>query len=122
MDGDRMLNLAGGGLVVFVVGTVVLVGFLVATGQPADSGEAVPAVNWSVDRVNDTHVRVAHVGGPPVDAVNLTVTVDGAERSTGWSGRVVRGRSTTLSAQPDAVVRVFYGVGDQRTLLVRERA
>lgn len=121
MDGDRLLNLAGAGLALFVLGTIVLVGFLVATGQPPSEGEPVPEVNWTVERVNDSHVRVTHAGGPPVDARNLTVTVDGAERSTGWSGQVVQGRSATLSAERDAVVRVFYGVGDSRQLVVRER-
>ena len=119
MDGDRLLDVAGGALVLFVVGTLALVGFLVVTGDPAGPGEAVPAVNWSVERVNDTHVRVAHAGGPPVDAGNLTVTVDGGERRTDWEGRVVRGTSTTLTAAGDATVRIYFGAGDRRDLMTR---
>ncbi len=116
MDGDRMLNLAGAGLALFVLGTVVLVGALVVTSEPP--AEA-PDVEWSVERVNETHVRVEHAGGSPVTAANLTVTVDGSERRTGWSGPVVQGQSTVLSAETGAVVRVFYGVGDDRDLMLR---
>lgn len=114
-----MLRLAGGLLAVFVVGGVLLVGFLVATGQPSDQGADVPDVNWTIQRVNDTHVRVAHDGGSAVDAANLSVTVDGNERQTGWSGRVAVGTATTVQARADAVVRVVYGIGDDRVELTR---
>ncbi len=115
-----MLNLAGGALLLFVLGTVVLVGFLVATGVPTGSGDA-PVANWSVERVNDTHVRVEHAGGPPVQASEVTVSVDNNERRTGWSGRVVQGESTTVRAGPESVVRVVLGAGNDREVRLQER-
>ncbi len=121
MDGDRMLNLAGGALLVFVLGTLVLVGVLVATGVPTDSTGDAAAANWSVERVNDTHVRVEHAGGPPVQASEVAVSVDTNERRTGWSGRVVQGESATVRAGPEAVVRVVLGEGDNREVLLQER-
>ena len=115
-----MLNLAGGALLVFVVGTLALVGFLVATGVPTDSTDAA-AANWSVDRVNDTHVRVEHAGGPPVQANEVTVSVDNNQRRTGWSGRVVQGESATVRAGPETVVRVVIGTGDDREVQFQGR-
>jgi len=120
MDGDRLLNLAGGALLVFVLGTVVLVGYLVATGVPTESGDD-GAANWTVERVNDTHVTVEHAGGPPVQAADVVVSVDNNERQTGWSGRVVQGESATVRAGPETVVRVVLGDGDDREVLLQER-
>jgi len=116
-----MLNLAGGALLLFVLGTVVLVGVLVATGVPSTSTGDAGAANWSVERVNDTHVRVEHAGGPPVQASEVTVSVDNNERRTGWSGRVVQGESATVRAGPEAVVRVVLGEGDDREVQLQER-
>lgn len=78
-DGDRLLDLFGVVLVVFII---VSVGILVLAAMNAPSQQSAnePNVNWTLQRINATHVQISHDGGDPVSSSELIVTVDGIER------------------------------------------
>lgn len=106
-DDDRLLDYLG----VFVAVTLLLmVGALVLAfaGAPGDRTAEAPGAEWSLERVNDTHVRVVHAGGRPVPADRLVVTVDGYRRRPTWSGLVSRGDATLVRAGTDLLVRLYW--------------
>lgn len=117
-DGDTILTLVGAALVVglVVAGGVVALNF----DPPAD--EDPPAANWTVERVNSSHVRVTHAGGDPVSTDELRVTADGLQRSTDWSDPVTPGESTVVDAVPGTNVRVVWQGGRaNRVVMASER-
>lgn len=83
LDGDRLLDLFGVALVLAIVGALVLLG-LGASSVGEDPTPA-PEVDWTLARVNESHVRLSHAGGEPVRADHLTVAVDGQPRRVRWS-------------------------------------
>lgn len=109
-DGDTVLNLVGVGLVVAVL---LGLGVVALNFSPSDDGD-VPDADWTVDRVNDTHVRIAHAGGDAVTDSELVVTVDGTPRTATWNGTagaVTRGDSTVVHVRPNQVVGVSWEAG-----------
>lgn len=117
-DGDRILNLVG---VALVLALVLAVGVLALNFDPPDAAGA-PDANWSIERVNDSHVRVTHAGGQPVRTENLRVTVDSLERSTDFTDPVTPGENATVDASDGSMVRVVWngGRGD-RLIMASER-
>lgn len=115
MDGDTMLHLVGATLVVAVVGGFVVVGLNIAGG--ASSTDA-PAANWTVERVNETAVRVTHAGGDPVRTEALTVRVESYRRTTDWTDPVTENESTVVQASEGSTLRIVWsgGRGDDVTL------
>ncbi|PSP46100.1 hypothetical protein BRC60_11170 [Halobacteriales archaeon QH_1_68_42] len=113
-DGDRILNLVG---VVLAVALVVAVGVLALNFDPPADDPA-PSANWTVERVNATHVELTHDGGDPIPTDELRVTVDSVRRSTDWPDPVVSGASTVVGASDGARVRVVWvgGRGNRATL------
>ncbi|MFB6172886.1 MAG: type IV pilin N-terminal domain-containing protein [Haloarculaceae archaeon] len=100
------------------VGVLLLAATSVSTRQPD-----VPDTDWSLDRVNDTHVRLTHTGGDPVPGTDLVVTVDGYERAARWPPRVVRGDAVLVRATDGRRVRLYWDGDDRadRRLLARWR-
>jgi len=107
------------GLGIGLVIAVVAVGLLLAgplSGLYDGGASGPPDAEWTVQRINDTHVQVAHVGGETVGGDALAVTVDGEPRAVDWPGTVDSGTVVVVEAAPDSVVRVLYD-GDGRTEL-----
>lgn len=87
VEGDRLLDLFGILLAVAIVGALVLLG-LGATSV-GEEPTAPPETDWTLTRVNESHVRVAHAGGEPVRAEYLTLAVDGQPRRVGWTAAIL---------------------------------
>lgn len=109
-NGDRVLNLVGGLLVVAVISSFAL---LVFVGMDAPASSPNPETDWTLDRVNDTHVRFVHAGGESVDAAELKATVDGRARPVSWSGQVTEGESGVVRARTGSqrIVRLYWTGG-----------
>lgn len=117
-DGDTILRLAG---LVLLLG-VVFAGGVVALNFDPPEQQQVPDADWTIERVNDTHVRVTHAGGDPVRTENLHVTVDGLERKTDFTDPVAPEDSTVVLASNRSFVRVAWeGSQTQREILVSKR-
>lgn len=116
---DRKLDLLG----LALAGVVVLsVGLLVfgAVELPS-SGATPPAANWTVERVNDTHVAIGHTGGEPVPAEELAVTVNGRNRPTPFAGTVREGDEATLRVSSGRTVGLYWiGGSGTRDLLAQQ--
>lgn len=108
MDGDTMLNLVGAGLVVALVVGLVVVGLSFAGGS---SETEAPQVDWTVERINDTAIRVTHDGGDPVRTDELTVRVESFRRETDFTDPVTESESTVVQASDDSLVRIVWSGG-----------
>jgi hypothetical protein len=86
-DWDRLLDLFGVVLVLAIVGSLVLLG-LGATSVQQETA-AGPDADWTLERVNESHVRVWHDGGEPVPTEYLSVAVDGRHRRVYWTATVL---------------------------------
>jgi len=108
MEGETMLNLVGAAIVVAVVGGLVVVGLNIAGGG---GNTAAPEVNWTVERVDDTAVRITHAGGEPVRTDDLTVRVESYRRATDWSDPVTESDSTVVQASEGSLLRIVWSPG-----------
>lgn len=108
--GDRLLDLFGVALVVAIVGAFALLGFGFAS--IGEESTAPPEADWTLTRINESHVRVSHAGGEPVRTDRLTVAVGGQPRRVEWS-------ATTLVEGEGGVLRAGEGT---RLTLVWERS
>lgn len=105
--GDRLLTLFGVALAGFIV--VGLVGVVIAgLGGPSDRAANAPEAEWTLERVNDSHVRVVHAGGDAVPAEDLVVTVDGVRRRASWDGVVSEGDPGVVHADRGTVVQLYW--------------
>ncbi|MFB6300389.1 MAG: hypothetical protein ABEH65_09030 [Halobacteriales archaeon] len=121
-DGDRLLNIFGGALLLFLLIAVVVVVLAAGSGPYEQPGD-VPETEWSIDRVNTTHVKITLEGGETVETDALVVTVSGTEVDPAWSGRLTEGDSGIVRAEPGAVVRIYWVAGSEdRVGLVRLEA
>lgn len=122
MDEERLLTLAGVGLVGLLVTALSVAGLAAMTAD--DRGGGAPDAEWSFERVNESHVRVSHAGGDPVAGPELVVSVDGYRRNADWNGVVEEGDAVTVKASGGQVVRVYWVGQEQRvrTQLARWRA
>lgn len=108
--GDHLVNWIGLILILLLVLSVAIL--VVAISVPQQSA-ATPAVNWTLTRINENHVRLTHTGGPPVRTATLTVTVDGVPRQPEWT-------ATILTDGESGVIRV--GAASKLTLLWEQSA
>lgn len=117
-DGNRILDLVG---LALVLGVVVAVGVVALNFAPPE-GDGAPDADWTVERVNDSAVRITHAGGEPVRTDEIRVTVDSLERDADWTDPVTADESTTVPANEGSLVRVVWngGRGD-REVMARER-
>ncbi|WP_436923416.1 type IV pilin N-terminal domain-containing protein [Halosimplex amylolyticum] len=115
MDGDTALNAVGVVLVLAIVAGFVVVGLNFAGGA---SGSDAPDADWTVERINDTAVRVTHAGGEPVRTDEIRVTVDSVSRSTDWTDPVTENESTVVQANDGSLVRIVWngGRGDRERM------
>jgi len=100
-------------VVIVVVGVaLLLVGPL--SGLYEDPGP--PETEWSHQRVNGTHVQVAHVDGDPVEAERLVLTVDGEPREPDWPETVSSGTVVIVEAPPGSTVEITWEDGERHRL------
>jgi hypothetical protein len=105
--GDRLLNLLGVVVALFVV--VGLVGVVLAgLGGPSTDAADAPDAAWTLDRVNGSHVRIVHAGGDAVPASDLVVTVDGVRRRVSWDGVVEEGDAGVVRADRGLIVQLYW--------------
>jgi len=119
-EGDRILTVVG---VVLVVALVAALGIavLAATSAPARESSP-PDANWTLDRVNDSHVRITHDGGEPVPAAELVVMANRYERDVSWTGLVGPSDSGVVRVGEQQKVRLIWdgGRAEQRQLAAWE--
>jgi hypothetical protein len=106
-DGDRLLNLFGVAIALFIV--VGVVGVVVAgLGGPSVEIADAPSATWSLERLNDSHVQLTHRGGDPVEAADLVVTADGVRRRVSWNGAVSDGDAGVVRADRGVLVQLYW--------------
>lgn len=108
---DRKLDVLG---VLLAIGIVLGVGLAVfgALEISDGGGEPTPEVNFSVDRVNDTHVRLVHAGGDTVRAEELVLTIDGREvPPQEFPASVSEGDETVVQVDAGQTLRVYWTGG-----------
>lgn len=105
-----MLNAIGVVLVLVLLGGVVLV--VVTAVSPPESTTGAPDANWTLERVNQTHVKIAHAGGEPVSASELLVTVGGDRRVVTVEGVVAEGDAFIVAAEEGAYVQLYWTGGE----------
>lgn len=105
----ELIDIAGAVILLLLVVSVWTL--VVATPEVAETPEAPPS-NWTIERVNDTHMTISHEEGEPVDKDNLTVVVEDYPRPTEWSGSddgfVREGDSTTVQVSNDQDVALYW--------------
>lgn len=119
-EGDRILRAVG---VVLVVAIVAAVGIALLAASSAPSRQPTPPdAEWSLERVNSTHVRIVHAGGDPVPAEELVVQANKYERAVTWSGIVEEGESGVVRVGDRQEVRLIWdgGRGQRRQLAAWE--
>ena len=107
-DGDQLLNLIGIILILSVIISIVII--ILATISVQERSADVPDVNWESQQINESHIRITHAGGEPVNADKISITVDGTPRQPQWT-------AITLAKGEYGIVRV--GEGNRVTLLWR---
>ncbi len=112
-DGDRMLTFVGVGLVAAIV---IALGFIAVGFTVGSSGGQVPdaAENLSLERVNDTHGKIVHDGGEPIETENLVLTVDSYQREqlTRQMPRlIIEGDEIVFEVRDDQPARLVYDLG-----------
>jgi FlaG/FlaF family flagellin (archaellin) len=117
-DGDTVLNLVGAVLILAVVAGLVVVGL----NFSGSAGEQPPEADWTIERINDTHVRVTHASGDPVRTDELRVTADSVRRAANWTDPVSDGESAVIPASDGSLIRIVWngGRGD-RSIMAQER-
>ena len=83
LDDLELIDAFGVGILILLVASVAVI--IVSAPDVANTPEA-PDSDWSLERVNSTHVVVHHQRGEPVAKDNLTVIVDEYPRTAKWSG------------------------------------
>ena len=117
LDGDRILDPFGVVLILAIVDVLALLG-LGATSTQEGSSPA-PGTDWSLERVDESHVRVWHEGGEPVRAEHLSVAVDGRHRRVHWTATVlIEGEHGTVRAAERSRVTLLWQrpEGERRAL------
>lgn len=112
LSAERKLDLLGVALVLLVVlGTGLAVyGALDIAGQ---DGSETPSINFTAERVNDTHVAIVHDGGDVVRGEELVLTIDGRDRvpAERFPTSVSDGDAAVLQAREGRTVRVYWTGG-----------
>lgn len=105
--GDQLLNLIGVVLVLFLVLSVATL-VLAAMSEQQQSAET-PDVDWNLQRMNESYVRITHAGGEPVQAGKLSVTVDGTPRRPKWTAiTLTEGEYGVVRADENATVILLW--------------
>ena len=122
IDDDRLLDVVGVVLVVLILASVAVLVLAGSTADERDPGEP-PAVEWTIERVDDGAVNITHAGGEPVPAGELIVSVAGVERATGREDVITEGEAITVPSRPGQEIQLFWVAGrDERVLLAEWEA
>lgn len=106
---DRKLDALG---VVLVIGLVIGVSIAVFGAiEASNSGGETPTVNFTAERVNDSHVRLEHAGGDVVRGERLVITIDGRERVATFPPSVAKGDGTVVRVSEEHTIRVWWTGG-----------
>jgi hypothetical protein len=84
----ELIDVAGIFILILLVASVAVI--VVATPEVAERDEP-PDSDWTVQKVNDSHMEVRHLRGEPVAMQNLTVIIGEYPRPVKWSGNVSGG-------------------------------
>jgi len=117
IDDDRLIDVVGVAVALFLVAAVAVL-VLAAATAPSRQPTEPPSANWTIERVDVGTVNVTHAGGEPVDASKLVVAVAGVEHGPGRSDVLTEGESITVPARSGQRVELFWvGARDERTLI-----
>jgi hypothetical protein len=107
MEAERLLDLIGVLIVLaLIAGGALLLSAAMST-QPGQ-GQSAPDSNWTMERLNDTHVQLTLKSGEPVETDKLEVTVAGNPRTVDWSGTLFEGNEGTLRAKEGHSVTLYW--------------
>ena len=113
-NGDRLLTLAG---VALVAGLVIALGVVAGAFAAGPSGPSVDA-DLRLERVNDTHAKVVHAGGDPIESDNLVVTADSYEKPVSFPEVLAEGDEVVFELRADQPSRLVYDEGrNEREIL-----
>lgn len=105
-DDDQLLTMVGG---ILVLGVLIALGVVIIAGLSApDTASDAPEMSWTVDRINDSHVRLTHQGGDQVDSESLVITVNGVRRHPSWDETISEGDSAVIRAGSDELIRLYW--------------
>lgn len=107
MEGDRLLDVIGVLILLGLVAGGAMLLVVAINSQPNESQPA-PDTNWTVERLNGTHIRLTLDSGEPVETDKLIVTVTGAQRAVDWSGTLFEGDGGILRARPGRSVTIYW--------------
>jgi len=116
-EADRTMRLLSLTILAFIV---LGVGIAALAASTADQREPEPpASDWTVDRLNETHVFVEMSGGEPIESESFVVSVDGLQRQVQLGrGYVIPGSGFALSVERGQVIRLTWDPAPgQRTTL-----
>ncbi|MFB6138531.1 MAG: hypothetical protein ABEJ42_09395 [Halobacteriaceae archaeon] len=108
-DPDRALDAVG---VFLAVGLLVGGGVAVLAAMNADTLAADPPdASWRLERVNESHARIVHAGGEPVETEALSVIVVRYERPVNWTGALFEGDGGVVRAHVGESVSLVWDGG-----------
>lgn len=108
---DRKLDVLGAILAIGIVLGAGLAVFGAIEGSQG-GGEPAPTVNFSVERINDTHVRLVHAGGDTVRGEELVLTVNNRERGQeSFPTSFAEGEAAIVQVAEDRTIRVHWTGG-----------
>mgnify|MGYP000400992886 CR=1 FL=1 len=116
---DRVLTLVGVGLVAAIVVALAVVGVSFTVGS--SDGDMTDA-DLRLERINDSHAKINHSGGEPIETENLVVTVDSYERPVQMPPVIAEGDEVVFELRDDQGARLVYDLGrNEREIVSRLR-
>ncbi|GAB3685451.1 hypothetical protein GCM10028857_15970 [Salinarchaeum chitinilyticum] len=109
---DRKLDVLGVVLAVLVVLGAGLAVFGAMEASSGGGGEEIE-IDFTVERINETHLRVVHAGGDVVEGADLSITIDGRDRVPvgRFPERVNEGDAAVVQIDAGHTLRVYYHGG-----------
>jgi hypothetical protein len=106
-EADRTMRLLSVAILAFIV---LGVGIAALAASTADEREPEPPESdWTVDRLNETHVFVEMVGGEPIRSEDFVVSVDGLQRQVRLGeGYLYPGSGFAIAVERGQVIRLTW--------------
>jgi hypothetical protein len=105
----ELIDIAGIFILMLLVASVAVI--IVATPEVAEGIEP-PESEWEVGHVNDSYMKIQHVGGEPVTLSNLTVIIEEYPRPTEWynvtGGYVTEGGYTLIEVSDGQSIALYW--------------
>jgi len=113
-DDFELIDVFGAVVLLLLLASVAVVVF--ATPEVSQRPEP-PEADWSIEKVNDSHIQIRHEGGEPVDPENLTIIVKEYPRPTEWSmngsdGLVREGDYTYIQISDDQDIALYWSASE----------